>query len=90
MINPFRNSQAPLIGSTNMGGFNASLAAAVKPATAGPPFKRIAIIGGGTTGWMAAMTFAKVMIQRGVEISVLESPTVGIIGVGEGSTPWLK
>ena len=39
---------------------------------------------------MTALTFARSLIDRGVEITVLESPTVGIIGVGEGSTPWLR
>src|ERR1043165_6751582 len=39
---------------------------------------------------MTAMIFAKALVARGVEITVLESPVVGIIGVGEGSTPWLR
>jgi 2-polyprenyl-6-methoxyphenol hydroxylase-like FAD-dependent oxidoreductase len=52
--------------------------------------RRIVIVGGGTAGWMTALTFARSLIDRGVEITVLESPTVGIIGVGEGSTPWLR
>src|SRR5437764_4752282 len=51
---------------------------------------RIAIVGGGTAGWMAAMILAHRLGPRGVEVSVLESPTVPIIGVGEGSTPWLR
>ena len=55
-----------------------------------PDIKRVAIVGGGTAGWMTAMIFAKALIPRGVEITVLESPVVGIIGVGEGSTPWLR
>ena len=54
------------------------------------PLKKIVIVGGGTAGWMTAMIFAKSMIHRGVEIALVESPTVGIIGVGEGSTPWLR
>jgi hypothetical protein len=59
---------------------------------AGPPpaVKRIVIVGGGTAGWMSALIFARALIPRGVEISVVESPSVGIIGVGEGSTPWLR
>ena len=52
--------------------------------------RRIAIVGGGSAGWMTAMILAHALIPRGVEITVLESPTVGIIGVGEGSTPWLR
>ena len=52
--------------------------------------RRIVIVGGGSAGWMTALTFARSLIERGVEITVVESPTVGIIGVGEGSTPWLR
>jgi hypothetical protein len=39
---------------------------------------------------MTALVLARSLIERGVEITVLESPTVPIIGVGEGSTPWLR
>ena len=54
------------------------------------PVRRVVIVGGGTAGWMTALIFARSLIERGVEITVLESPTVPIIGVGEGSTPWLR
>jgi glycine/D-amino acid oxidase-like deaminating enzyme len=54
------------------------------------PVRRIVIVGGGSAGWMTALTFARSLIDRGVEITVLESPTVPTIGVGEGSTPWLR
>lgn len=56
--------------------------------TAPPP--RIVVLGGGTAGWMAAALMAKRWADRGVSIRVLESPDIGIIGVGEGSTPQLK
>jgi hypothetical protein len=55
-----------------------------------PNIKRVAIIGGGSAGWMAAMILQNALGPKGVAISVLESPTVEIIGVGEGSTPWLR
>jgi glycine/D-amino acid oxidase-like deaminating enzyme len=62
-----------------------------RTASTGPvPVRRVVIVGGGTAGWMTALTFARNLIERGVEITVLESPTVPIIGVGEGSTPWLR
>src|SRR5258705_9310140 len=88
MANPLHNSAPPASGATNMGSFN--YAWATKPAPAPPPFRKLVIVGGGSAGWMAAMIFAKAMLGRGVEITVLESPVVGIIGVGEGSTPWMK
>ena len=54
------------------------------------PMKKIVIVGGGTAGWMTALIFANALLHRGVEIALVESPVVGIIGVGEGSTPWLR
>ena len=50
----------------------------------------IAIVGGGTAGWMAANLFAQKWADKNVSISLIESPDIGIIGVGEGSTPTLK
>ncbi|MFZ6722645.1 tryptophan halogenase family protein [Undibacterium sp. Ji49W] len=54
------------------------------------PIKKIMIVGGGSAGWMAALIIANSVKDKGVEITVVESPTVGVIGVGEGSTPVLK
>jgi len=51
---------------------------------------KICIVGGGTAGWMAANLFAKQWADKNIEITLLESPEVGIVGVGEGSTPTLK
>src|SRR5580700_4934042 len=52
--------------------------------------RRILIVGGGTAGWMTALILARSLTEQGVETTLVESPTVGIIGVGEGSTPWLR
>jgi glycine/D-amino acid oxidase-like deaminating enzyme len=57
--------------------------------TAMPPL-RFVILGGGTAGWMTACLLAKAWGHRGADITLVESPDVGIIGVGEGSTPQLR
>jgi flavin-dependent dehydrogenase len=54
------------------------------------PPKHIVILGGGTAGWMAACLMAHRWPRQRVSISVIESPEIGIIGVGEGSTPQMK
>lgn len=50
--------------------------------------KKMLIVGGGTAGWMAANLLA--VRWKDIEICLLESSDIGIIGVGEGSTPHLK
>lgn len=52
------------------------------------PSLRIVVLGGGTAGWMAACLFAHAWPQA--RVTVIESPDIGIIGVGEGSTPQLR
>ena len=59
------------------------------------PIQQVVIVGGGTAGWLCAgMLAAKLGKQgerhRGVEITLIESPDVSTIGVGEGSWPSLR
>jgi tryptophan 6-halogenase len=54
------------------------------------PAPRIVILGGGSAGWITAALFAKAWGAAGLAITLVESPEIGIIGVGEGSTPQLK
>lgn len=52
------------------------------------PPRRFVILGGGTAGWIAAH-----LLKRGVAdsaVTLIESPEIGTIGVGEGSTPTLR
>lgn len=51
---------------------------------------RLVILGGGTAGWMAANLFARRWAPEQVQVTLMESPEIPIIGVGEGSTPSLK
>jgi hypothetical protein len=52
--------------------------------------KSIVILGGGTAGWITANLIALHWGDRDIDITLVESPDIGIIGVGEGSTPPLK
>ena len=55
-----------------------------------PPPRKVVILGGGTAGWMTACLIAHRWGCSGTLVTVVESPDIGIIGVGEGSTPQLK
>ena len=54
--------------------------------------KKIVILGGGTAGWITAGIIAtrhKTDSNKRIEVVVVESPNIPIIGVGEGSWPSL-
>ena len=50
----------------------------------------IVILGGGTAGWMTANLMAARWTNKNINITLVESPDIGIVGVGEGSTPSLQ
>ncbi len=58
--------------------------------------RKILIVGGGTAGWLTACYLAKALSggnpdrSRTPEITVVESPDIGIIGVGEGTFPTIR
>ena len=49
--------------------------------------RSIVILGGGTAGWTAAATLAKVFRGAGPSVTLVESDEIGTIGVGESTIP---
>ena len=52
--------------------------------------EHLVILGGGTAGWMAAAYLDRIYNRpdrRALPITVVESPTIGRIGVGEATIP---
>ncbi|ABV86425.1 tryptophan halogenase family protein [Shewanella pealeana] len=53
--------------------------------------KRIAIVGGGTAGWLAANHLGKALQENDqLSITLIESPDIPTIGVGEGTVPAIR
>ena len=50
----------------------------------------IVVLGGGSAGWITACLLHRELARRGAAVTLIESSEIGIIGVGEGSTPQLK
>ncbi len=57
----------------------------------GQPLKSITIVGGGTAGWLVATFLNRALKSKNpahkTEITLIKSPNVPIVGVGEGTVP---
>ena len=54
---------------------------------------RVVIVGGGTAGWLAACRIAAAaspIAEHPITVTLVESPDVPTIGVGEGTWPTLR
>jgi tryptophan halogenase len=53
------------------------------------PIKTLVIVGGGTAGWMAAASLARIF-QGKIAIRLIESDDIGTVGVGESTIPMIR
>ncbi len=54
---------------------------------------RILIVGGGTAGWLTACYLARTLNAKspqGIQVELVESADIGILGVGEGTFPSIR
>ena len=49
--------------------------------------KKVTIVGGGTAGWLTALYLNKILPE--LQVTLIESEAIGILGAGEGSVPTL-
>lgn len=52
----------------------------------GQAVKNVVIVGGGTAGWMAAASFAK-LLGKSISVTLIESDEISTVGVGEATVP---
>jgi len=52
--------------------------------------RSVLVVGGGTAGWMAAATLARLLPSGQAAVRLVESDEIGIIGVGEATVPLVQ
>ncbi len=68
---------------------NTALTAQDSKRPSGEPIRSVVIVGGGSAGWMTAAALTK-SFGRLLEVTLVESEEIGIIGVGESTVPHLR
>ena len=58
--------------------------------SAEPPVQHIAVVGGGTAGWMTALLLSTSSFGARLKVTVIDAPTADVAGAAQGSTPSLR
>jgi len=56
----------------------------------GSPIRRVVIVGGGTAGWMTALALTRLAPPHAPAVTLVESPEIGTVGVGEATLPTIR